>query len=105
MVIYSHHYSSAYKEVRIKPIEIEKETPKLYITKNRQRIPKDKLYKLKDQVFSEMYCLEPNPESYLNALIERKESVIESAEKRLEGLREEECELRSKLFDIQHGNK
>lgn len=105
MVIYNHRYSSAYNGVRVNPVEIEKETPKLYITKNCKRIPKDELYKLKGRVFLEMYCLEPNPEIYLNALIEKTESTIESVEKSLEGLKQEACEFRSKLFDIQHGNK
>lgn len=68
---------------KVEEFEVE-EKPKTYVnTKYRSRINKDEINKLKCGYGNEMYCFDNTPKTYINAMIERKTSRINSLKEQL----------------------
>lgn len=68
----------------VSEIEVE-EKPKTYVNnKQHIRINKDEINRLKFNYGNEMYCLDKNPETYINAVIGRKTKKVERLEKELQ---------------------
>lgn len=92
MFIYHHEYTAGSAKIKTRVIEVE-EKNKIYVTKDRQRIFKAEIGRLKGGYFKEMYTLTADIKDFAKALFDLNKTTIEKRERELKELAEAQAML------------